>query len=98
MFEILVDGKPRSYRDTKLTAMEPRSFSKAEVRIAKSEGPKERGDHCGGPRRRSGEDSSASASRLISVNALASLLRAPAYYKEGRGCISMPTAQGCCPE
>ena len=29
MFEILVDGKPRSYRDTKLTAMGAAQFLKS---------------------------------------------------------------------
>ena len=30
MFEILVDGKPRSYRDTKLTAMGAAQFRKGQ--------------------------------------------------------------------
>ena len=34
-FEILVDGKPRSYRDIKALRSRPLNFSKAEIRTAK---------------------------------------------------------------
>ena len=48
-FEILVDGTPRSYRDTKLTAMGPRIFSDARAgQQGCGEGPANRRSDRGG--------------------------------------------------